>query len=228
VADIKADLEAGAVEAVLICGTSPRVDWDVFDFGDKVLVDRVNLREFGVLAYKNPDGTVPAKGEPAPDLLKMVARDYIKMGVMKLAKMKAPVPETIEAVKTVLVIGGGWTGLNAALSAAKGGYAVILVEKADTLGGKAATQYKTFPLAHPYAEAQDTGIEKLIAEVTGNSKIKVLTGTTLKELEGAPGKYTAVFAGKAGETSEPVGAVVLAAGWNPQDTEYPNPSATGP
>ena len=227
VADIKADVDAGAVDAVLICGTSPRVDWEIFDFGDKVLVDRVNLREFGVLAYKNPDGTVPAKGEPAPDLLKMVARDYLKMGVMKLAKMKAPDPEIAETVKTILVIGGGWTGLNAALSAAKGGYPVILVEKADALGGKAATQYKTFPMAHPYDQAQDTGIEKLIAEVTGNARIKVLTGTTLKELEGAPGNYTAVFTGKAGETSEPVGAVVLAAGWNPQDPEYLAPFGYG-
>jgi quinone-modifying oxidoreductase subunit QmoB len=227
VADIKADVEAGSIDAVLLCGTSPRVDWEVFDFGDKVLVDRVNLREFGVLAYKNPDGSTLAKGEAAPDLLKMLARDYVKMGVMKLTKMKAPDPEMIESVKTILVIGGGFTGLNAALSAVKGGFDVVLLEKTGALGGKAATQYKTFPMAYPYAEAHAVGIEKTIAEVTGEARIKVLTGTTLKELQGAPGNYTAVLTGPGGETSEPVGAVVLAAGWTPQDTEYLAPFGYG-
>ena len=42
---IQTDLDSGEIEAVCICGSSPRVDWDLFDFGSHVLVDKVNLRE---------------------------------------------------------------------------------------------------------------------------------------------------------------------------------------
>ena len=44
--------------------------------------------------------------------------------------------ETIN--KTIMVMGAGIAGLTAANEAAAAGYDVILVEKEDTLGGKAA------------------------------------------------------------------------------------------
>ena len=72
---------------------------------------------------------------------------------MKLSKSRIPAPEVPETHKTILVLGGGFTGLTAALEAAKLGKDVVLVEKAATLGGKAATMYKTFPMSHPYTQA---------------------------------------------------------------------------
>ncbi len=217
VAMIKADVDGGEIDAVLLCGTSPRVDWDVFDFGGKVLVERVNLREFVVLSYKNPDGTAPVPGQPAPRELASLVRDYLRMGVVKLQKMAAPTPEQIETNKTILVLGGGWTGLNAALSAAGAGYDVVLVEKTGSLGGKATGLYKTFPLSYPYLEATDTGIERLIGQVSGNARIKVYLNTTLTTLAGAPGLYQATLTSGGKEEQIPVGAMVLAAGWTAMD-----------
>ena len=227
VAMIKADVDSGEIEAVLICGTSPRVDWDVFEFGDKVLVDRVNLREFVVLSYKNPDGSAPAAGAPVPAELNSLVRDYLRMGVVKLQKMAKPNPELPETNKTILVLGGGWTGLNAALAAAGAGYEVVVVEKTDKLGGKAANLYKTFPLNYPYLEATDTGIDRLIGLVSGNAKIKVRTNTTLTQLAGAPGLYDATLQSGGKEEKLPIGSVVLAAGWVPMDTEVLAPFGYG-
>lgn len=227
VAMIKADVEAGEIDAVLICGTSPRVDWDVFAFGDKVLVDRVNLREFVTLSYKNPDGSSVAAGGPVPRELLSLVQDYLRMGVVKLQKMAKPNPETPETVRTVMVLGGGFTGLNAALSAAGAGADVILVEKADKLGGRAAGLYKTFPMSYPFLEASDTGIDRLIGLVTGNSKIKVRLGTTLKQLSGAPAMYEATLVSGGKEENVPVGSVVLAAGWSPMDGEALAPFGYG-
>ncbi|MHC1712195.1 MAG: hydrogenase iron-sulfur subunit [Solidesulfovibrio sp.] len=224
---IKADVDAGEIDAVLICGTSPRVDWDVFAFGDKVLVDRVNLREFVVLSYKNPDGSAVAAGQAVPEELASMVHDYLRMGVVKLQKMNAPHPELPETVKTVMVLGGGWTGINAALSAAGAGYEVVLVEKEAALGGKAAKLYKTFPLGYPYAEATDTGIDRLIGLVGGNAKIKVRTNTSLKLLAGAPGQYEATLVTGGKEETLPIGSVVLAAGWVPMDTEALAPFGYG-
>ena len=42
---IEADIQSDELDAVCLCGSSPRVDWNFFDFGQEILVDRVNLRE---------------------------------------------------------------------------------------------------------------------------------------------------------------------------------------
>ena len=224
---IKADVAAGEIDAVLICGTSPRVDWEVFDFGDKVLVDRVNLREFAVLSYKNPNGSAMVAGTAVPEELASLVHDYLRMGVVKMQKMNAPHPELPETNKTILVLGGGWTGIHAALSAAAAGYEVILIEKTGVLGGKAAGLYKTFPLGAPYLEATETGLDRLIGLVDGNAKIKVRLNTTLKLLAGAPGLYEATLASAGKEETLPIGSVVLAAGWTPMDTEALAPFGYG-
>ncbi|MFK4763412.1 FAD-dependent oxidoreductase [Desulfobaculum sp. SPO524] len=212
---IKSDIDAGTIDSVLICGSSPRVDWEFFDFGKNVLVERVNLREQCGMCC--PD-------DAEADAKSLMAKDYINMGVIKLQKTTIPEPELIDTVKTVLVVGGGWTGLNAALHAARSGYDTVLIEKESELGGHAAKLHKTIPLMHPYTEAHDTGIEKLIADVQAESRIKVLTGTTLASLEGAPGAYTAKFTGG---KEEKIGAVVLAAGWVPQDPSILAPLGYG-
>lgn len=125
---IQADIDAGTINAVCICGSSPRVDWDFYQFGKDVLVDRVNLREFCVLSYKDPGGQPMVSGQ-TPELLHKMANDYVNMGVIKLQKANLPDGGAIDVVKRVLVIGGGWAGLSAALDVASVGYDVTLVEK---------------------------------------------------------------------------------------------------
>ncbi|ACS78299.1 hydrogenase iron-sulfur subunit [Maridesulfovibrio salexigens] len=223
---IQEDIDAGNVDAVCICGTSPRVDWDIFDF-DNVAVERVNLREQCIKVFRNPDGTMPDPNGEVPELLKIMANEYVKMGVTKLLKTNEQESQAFDATKVVMVMGGGFTGLTAALYAAKTNHDVILVEKEATLGGKAAGMYKTFPLSYPYTEAHETGIEALISEVQSNSRIKVLTSAQLTALEGAPGKYTAKVKVGGNVEEMAVGACVLATGWVPQDTKYVEPMGYG-
>ncbi|MFW6106355.1 MAG: FAD-dependent oxidoreductase, partial [Desulfovermiculus sp.] len=224
---IKSDIDAGEIDAVCVCGSSPRVDFEFFDFGPSILVDRVNLREQVVWAYENPDGSKPQAGGDTPELLMEMAADYVNMGVIKLQKTEIPEPETLETTKTILVLGGGWTGLNAALSSAQAGYDVILVEKEKELGGYAAKMYKTFPLSSPFTKAQDTGIESRIEAVQNHEKIRVYTETTLEELSGQPGQYTASLKSGKKEVQEQVGSMVVATGWEPQDTKYLKPLGYG-
>ncbi|WP_320171337.1 FAD-dependent oxidoreductase [Maridesulfovibrio sp.] len=223
---IQEDIDAGSVDAVCICGTSPRVDWDIFDF-DGVVVERVNLREQCIKVFRNPDGTMPDPDGEVPELLKIMANEYVNMGITRLTKTNAQESQAFDANKVVMVLGGGFTGLTAALYAAKTNHDVILVEKEATLGGKAAGMYKTFPLSYPYLEAHETGIDALISEVQSNSRIKVMTSAQLKALEGAPGQYTAKIKTASGVEEMPVGACVLATGWVPQDTKYVEPMGYG-
>ncbi len=216
--EIATDIEENELDGVLICGSSPRVDWDVYRF-DGVQVERVSLREGGVWAYRNPDGT-PLSGnadDEAPELLRLMVTDYINMGIIKLQKSNVPAPEVEESVRRILVLGGGWTGLTAAKAASAAGHDVDLVEQGAVLGGRARNFFKTIPLRPPHTEAHATGIEQKIAAVEGDSKITVHLETTLTRLAGAPGCYTAVLATAAGEKEIAVGAVVLATGWQPQE-----------
>ncbi|SIO18487.1 hydrogenase iron-sulfur subunit [Halodesulfovibrio marinisediminis] len=220
--EIKKDIVEHELDGIVICGSSPRVDWDIYEF-ENVIVERVNLREQCAMAYKNPDGTIPAAGGTAPELLMAMAKDYVTMGIIKLQKTAVPEPPEFETVKTILVLGGGWAGLTAAKQAADYGYDVILVEKEAQLGGKALNMLKTVPLEYPYEEAHDTGLEAKIEEVTSNANIKVVLNATVEKLAGTPGQYTAEVAGQ--EYS--VGAVVLAAGWKPMDEELLAPFGYG-
>lgn len=125
---IQADIDAGAINAVCACGSSPRVEWEFYQFGPDILVDRVNLRELCTLCYNDPCGEPVVAGQ-TPELLQKMATDYVNMGIIKLQKANVPDGDMVEAVKHVLVIGGGWSGLSAALDVSKAGYPVTLVEK---------------------------------------------------------------------------------------------------
>ena len=216
VAQIQADVDAGKVNAVSICACSPRAKWDVFQFGEKALVGRVNLRE-GCVWSTEADG----------DEVQLMAKDYVLMGVRQMEKSGFPEPEVPDMKKTILVVGGGFTGLTAALDAAKAGQDVVLVEKNPELGGAAKNLYKTVPLAPPYTTATDTGIEALVAAVESHAKITVYKGATLAALKGAPGQYEAVIAAEGGEKTEGVGAVILATGWVGQDMSVYEPYGFG-
>jgi heterodisulfide reductase subunit A len=55
------------------------------------------------------------------------------------------ISEASSAIGAVLVVGGGISGVQAALDLAANGFKVYLVEKAPMIGGKMAQLDKTFP-----------------------------------------------------------------------------------
>ena len=73
------------------------------------------------------------------------ACELIGMAVAKLRNNRPLYAQRFDITKSVLVIGGGVAGIQAALDCADGGVPVILVEKEPTIGGKMAKLDKTFP-----------------------------------------------------------------------------------
>ena len=64
--------------------------------------------------------------------------------------------EVVATNETILVVGGGISGMTAALEAAETGKKVVLVEKRPYLGGRVSQLYKYFPkLCHPDLRAGD-------------------------------------------------------------------------
>ena len=68
-----------------------------------------------------------------------------EMAVSKAGRLQSLTPLRSPVEKRVLVIGGGISGIQAALDVSLAGYPVTLVEKLPTLGGRMAQLEKTFP-----------------------------------------------------------------------------------
>ncbi len=202
---IKSDIEKEGVNTLMIAACSPRVMYDVFNF-EGCIMDRVNLRE--QVVWCQP---------PNEEDTQMMAEDYLRMSGAKLKGMELPEafkPER-ELSKDILVVGGGVTGLTAALEVAKAGYKAVLVEKEAQLGGfqKKVTDKATFP----YKDVKPNDIDALIELVQKNANIKVYTGAKVEEIAGGPCVFDVKVKQNGTSAEHQIGAVVMAAGWEPYD-----------
>jgi len=85
----------------------------------------------------------------------------------------------------VLVVGGGISGLTAALEAAEVGNDVFLIEKNPYLGGRVAQLNQYFPKLCP----PSCGLEINYQRIKNNRKIRVHTLTQVKSVSGSQGNY---------------------------------------
>jgi len=205
---IRQDLAAGAVTMPIIAACSPRMKTDAFALGDGIVPERVNLRELVAWCHK-----------PQDEDTQMLAEDYLRMGIVKAQKTEPLEPLTETISRKLLVVGGGITGITAALEAAEAGYEVVLVEREAHLGGFVATLKNRFPTAPPYTELMKDGIASRIEAATYHPNIQVLTSATIVRIEGQPGMFDVVLKNGAGGCAVRVGAIVMATGWKPYDAK---------
>jgi quinone-modifying oxidoreductase subunit QmoA len=94
--------------------------------------------------------------------------------------------EVIATNQTILVVGGGISGLTAALEAAECGKQVILVEKNPSVGGRVSQLYKYFPkLCHPKC-----GMEINLQRLKANRRVRLMTMTEVTGVSGETGNYS--------------------------------------
>jgi quinone-modifying oxidoreductase subunit QmoB len=189
---IQKDIEEG-LNTIVIGACSPRVMTKEFDFGEDKIVVRANLREQVIWSEVKPvEGQEPHKEAAA--FLQETAADYMRMACTRAKKTELPVPYQLEAVnKTIMVMGGGIAGLTAASEASAAGYQVLLVEKEDKLGGKAAGWRKSFPTKAPWTDLEDNPVDALIKKVTSDGNISIKTGVEVARIGGAPGNFAVSF-----------------------------------
>ncbi len=95
--------------------------------------------------------------------------------------------EVVATNGTILVVGGGISGMTAALEAAETGKQVVLVEKRPYLGGRVSQLYKYFPkLCFPTC-----GLEINQRRAKMNPNLRVLTMAEVTGIRGEKGNYTA-------------------------------------
>ncbi|MEW6443749.1 MAG: FAD-dependent oxidoreductase [bacterium] len=117
------------------------------------------------------------------------ARDLIRMAVSN-ARLLQPLPvDYIDINKKGLVVGGGLSGVTAAIQLADQGYQVVLVEKEAELGGNLRHLHYTLDGKDVQALYRD-----LVERVRNHPSVEVLTEATVVEHSGNKGRFKTTIA----------------------------------
>jgi heterodisulfide reductase subunit A len=113
------------------------------------------------------------------------AKDLVRGGVLRAARLDALFPKEMSMSKDVLVIGGGIAGISASLQLANSGFKVYLVEKSASIGGRMAQLSKTFPTL----DCAPCILSPRMVDVGSNPNIALYTLSEVVDFSGTPGSY---------------------------------------
>ncbi|OGK84741.1 MAG: pyridine nucleotide-disulfide oxidoreductase [Candidatus Rokubacteria bacterium GWC2_70_16] len=116
------------------------------------------------------------------------------------------------ASDTLLIIGGGPAGLEAARGAADLGCKTILVEQRTALGGTPISAHYA-ALTHGMRDASEV-MGEMVAAVASDSLVDVRLGTTVTGLSGAAGDFTVTLSRDGVEERVSAGAIIVATGFD--------------
>jgi heterodisulfide reductase subunit A len=181
---IKEDIEAGLVNRVVVAACSPRMHEPTFRIAcreaglNQFLFEMANIREHSTWVHmKDPDGAYET------------AKDHIRMAINKSRELVPLDIQKVSVEPSCLIIGGGITGMNAALDIATTGYKVYLVERTPTIGGHMAQLDKTFPTM----DCSSCILTPKMSEVNRNKNIELLTYSEVVEVSGYVGNFEATI-----------------------------------
>jgi heterodisulfide reductase subunit A-like polyferredoxin len=190
---------------VVVASCSPRTHEPLFqetirDAGlNKYLFEMANIRDQNTWVHMDD----PAKATEK-------AKDLVRMAVAKAALVEPLQQVMLEVKQSVLVVGGGVAGMEAALGVAEQGYEAYLVEKSAELGGVARRLRSTWK-----GEEVGTYVKDLSQQVEDHPKIQVFLETEVQNATGIIGNFTTTLASLNGKGSSSVlehGATILATG----------------
>ncbi len=202
---IKKAIEENSLNRLVVAACSPRTHAFLFqqtlaEIGlNKYLFEMANIRNQCSWVHSSDRKSATEK-----------AKDLVRSAVKKVG-LQEPLHEMeIEVSKRAVVIGGGISGLSAALNLSRLGMGVYLIEKEKELGGNLRHVNLLFPSDIPAKKV----LQPLIKRVREEPAIKVFTGTVLKEISGYIGNYEAVLNARGKEKKIQFGTVVVATGFS--------------
>jgi len=135
------------------------------------------------------------------------AKDLVRMAVNKARNIEAIERIKLPVTQKTLIVGGGISGMVAALNFATQGYETFLVEKQKELGGFARHIYNTLEGGNVQEFVSD-----LIEKINSNKLIRVFTQAEIEIIDGYIGNFkTTVIHGPKKEKTEFEHGVVLVA-----------------
>ncbi|MCD6310416.1 MAG: hydrogenase iron-sulfur subunit, partial [Candidatus Eremiobacteraeota bacterium] len=139
------------------------------------------------------------------------AEEIIRRAAARAINLKPLYPSRFPVTKRALVIGAGITGLNAALSIARQGFPVTIIEREPDPGGflRKITRTPEGMQITPY-------LKNLLKKVRSEPNITLMTKSTLEEVTGHVGDFTSYINTPEGKKEINHGVLILATG----TTEY--------
>ncbi len=202
-AQIKKGVTENSLNRVVVASCTPRTHEPLFretikDVGlNEYLFQFVNIRDQCTWVHMK---------YPKEALEK--AKEVIRMGVAKVAKLEALENIVVDATPTAMVIGGGVSGITAALSLANQGFETHLVEKDNQLGGKLNVLNKLFPTGQDASEL----LESLKERIKNNKNLTVYTSAKVTNIEGFVGNYEVEVQQNGKSTNLKIGVILVAVG----------------
>jgi len=163
------------------------------------LFEMVNIREHSSWVHMNHPKEATEK-----------AKDLIRMAVAKARYLEPLIEPELEINPSALVIGGGIAGMSAALSLARQGFDVHLVEKEAELGGMLRYLHKLQPTARDASQV----LQEAVTAVKINRNIHLHMSTLVKEMEGFIGNFDITLQKNGANELEQinVGTIIVATG----------------
>lgn len=168
------------LNAVVVASCSPRMHETTFRRAveraglNKYMLEMANIREHVSWIGRDKD----ANTNKAIDLVK-IASEKVRHNAPLFSKQ-------FDITKKVLVIGGGISGIQAALDCADADIDVVVVEKDATIGGKMARLDKTFPTI----DCSSCVLSPKMVDIAQNEKIKLYAYSEIEKISGYVGNYT--------------------------------------
>lgn len=136
------------------------------------------------------------------------AKGQIAMAVAKAARLRELSRIQLDLTHRAVVIGGGVSGMSAAMALGNMGYEVDLIEKQDRLGGL----LNDLNLILPTHEPASSLVTDLVGRVNDNPRVTIHTQSTVSKVEGYVGNFVVSVSENGHETSIKAGIIIVAVG----------------
>jgi heterodisulfide reductase subunit A len=207
---IKELIKEKKLNRIIVAACSPRTHGGLFqdtllEAGlNKYLFEMANIRNHCSWVHSNDWEKATKK-----------AIDLVKASVAKVSLLEPLSEEEFSILPSVLVIGGGISGMKAALALAEMNVKSYLIEREEQLGGRLKHLNTMFPSDK---KAKDI-INPLIKNVTTNKLITVMTEAELVDIEGFIGNYKGMIKHKGKKKQLDIGTIIVATGFREIDLQ---------
>ena len=194
---------------VVVASCTPRTHEPIF---------RDTLREAGLNQYlfelANIRDQCSWVHSSVPEAATQKAIELVQMSIARARRLKPLQGSYFNVNQTGLVIGGGVSGMTAALALADQGYKTVLIEKTGRLGGNFLNLHYT--LEHTEV---NPFLDNLIKRVKKHPNIELHLNSEVKNVAGFVGSFEVTLAEESKENKVSGGAIIVATGASPALTQ---------
>jgi len=199
---IKEKIKEHELNRVVVASCTPRTHEPLF---------RNTVREAGLNPYLFEMANIRDQCSwvhmAEPEKASEKSKDLVRMAVAKTRLLEPLQKRSVSIIKSALVIGGGFSGLTAAIELAAQGFDVHLVEKEKDLGGNLRRVHYLLNGGNPQEE-----LKKIIEHIKKNEKIQLYTEAKIENIEGSIGNFKTTISRKGKSAEFEHGVVIVATG----------------